>query len=620
MPNSFQPADESGSTILSFTGERYTPETQGNIYLEHMHRYLMVSDLVMGKDVLDIASGEGFGSYAMSQRARSVVGVDIDASSVEHALRRYKRPNVDFRSGSCSDIPLEDDSVDVVVSFETIEHHDEHDRMMQEVRRVLRPGGVFIISSPEKHEYTDVPGTRNPYHVKELYRDEFQSLMRANFRNVALYGQRVVFGSAIFLEGAPSHVKTTDSHTLEDSDGLARPIYLIAIASDAELPKLPASSLFEEDVLNSEVVGVKLQHLKAEREEAQQSTAHLQALADARQSVIEALEARRQRSLRKRIKKGLRSAKKDISSFFNRSGDQQALPSSEEPMASGAADVVEKKPEIELLFPIGHFYSPIADPEDIQSRRDVIFRPRSGTPGVDYRIDDQLALIKTLAPHVAQIDYPTEKPSDPTTYFYGNDQYPVLDADFLYAALCHFRPKNMIEVGSGFSSLITADVNRRVLDGAINFTCVEPYPRQFLLDGVDGISQLVVSKVEDLELSFFDQLGDGDLLFIDSSHVSKVGSDVNYLFFEVIPRLRPGVMVHIHDIFLPDEYPEQWALHQNRNWNEQYVLQAFMQYNSEWNVLWAAHLMGTRHTKEVRQVFSRYPDLGGGGSFWIQRR
>ena len=107
-------------------------------------------------------------------------------------------------------------------------------------------------------------------------------------------------------------------------------------------------------------------------------------------------------------------------------------------------------------------------------------------------------------------------------------------------------------------------------------------------------------------------------LFIDPLYVSKVGSDVNHLFFDVIPRLWPGVMVHIHDIFLPDESPDQWALHQNRNWNEQYVLQACMQYNSEWNVLWAAHLMGTRHTKDVRQVFSRYPDLGGGGSFWIQ--
>jgi 2-polyprenyl-3-methyl-5-hydroxy-6-metoxy-1,4-benzoquinol methylase len=306
MPNSFQQVEEPGSHILSFTGERYTPETLGNIYLEHMHRYLLVSDLVAGKDVLDIASGEGFGSYAMSRFARSVTGVDIDLTSVEHALRRYKKPNLDFRSGSCSDIPLDNNSVDVVVSFETIEHHDQHDQMMQEVSRVLRPGGIFIISSPEKHEYTDVPGTRNPFHIKELYRDEFQALMRAHFRNVAFYGQRVVFGSAIFLEGAPSHMKTTDARKLEESDGLARPIYLIAIASDAELPKLPASGLFEENVLNSEVVGVELQHLNAEREQFRQSAEHFQALSDARQSAIEALEARHHRSLWKRLKKWLR--------------------------------------------------------------------------------------------------------------------------------------------------------------------------------------------------------------------------------------------------------------------------------------------------------------------------
>lgn len=199
MSASVSPAATDQSQILSFTGERYTPETEGNIYLEHMHRYLMVRDLVSGKDVLDIASGEGFGSYFMAGHAASVVGVDIDQMSVEHASARYRLPNLAFRVGSCDDIPLADNSVDVVVSYETIEHHDAHERMMLEVRRVLRPGGVIVISSPEKHAYTDVPGTRNPYHVKELYRAEFDALMRAHFRHVVLYGQRVVFGSAIFF-------------------------------------------------------------------------------------------------------------------------------------------------------------------------------------------------------------------------------------------------------------------------------------------------------------------------------------------------------------------------------------------------------------------------------------
>jgi hypothetical protein len=282
------------------------------------------------------------------------------------------------------------------------------------------------------------------------------------------------------------------------------------------------------------------------------------------------------------------------------------------PLGTGASP-------IDLAFPIGHFYSPIADPVDIAARQASIFRPREGSPGIDYHIDEQLDLLKRLAPHVPSIDYPVDDPGDGLTYFYANDQYPVLDAEFLHAAICHFRPRNIIEVGSGFSSLLTASVNRKQFGGRINFSCIEPFPRQFLIDGVAGITNLVVSKVEDVEVGFFDQLQSGDILFIDSSHVSKVGSDVNYLFFEVIPRLNPGVIVHIHDIFLPDEYPEQWALHQNRNWNEQYLLHGFLQFNDTWKVLWASHLMGTRHLAEVQGVFPRYPRLGGGGSFWMRR-
>ena len=134
---------------LNFTGERYTPEITGNIYLEHMHRYSVLKDMVTGQRVLDIASGEGFGSYHMAQFARSVTGVDISQEAVSHAQLRYQRDNLSFKTGSCSAIPMDKASVDVVVSFETIEHHDEHVQMMAEIRRVLKPGGVLIISSPD---------------------------------------------------------------------------------------------------------------------------------------------------------------------------------------------------------------------------------------------------------------------------------------------------------------------------------------------------------------------------------------------------------------------------------------------------------------------------------------
>jgi hypothetical protein len=274
---------------------------------------------------------------------------------------------------------------------------------------------------------------------------------------------------------------------------------------------------------------------------------------------------------------------------------------------------------IKLLFPTGHFYSPIADPDDIRARESVIWSRHDEMADIDLNVPAQIELLSRMKTYTADITYPVERPLDQTTYFYANDQYPVLDAEFLYAALCLFRPKTMIEVGSGFSSLITADVNRRILNRQLDFTCIEPYPRQFLIDGVDGVTRLVKEKVEDVDLSFFDRLDLGDILFIDSSHVSKVGSDVNYLFFEVLPRLKKGVMVHVHDIFLPDEYPKSWVIDEGRNWNEQYLLRAFLQGNSGWEIMWAAHFMGSRYASAVHETFPRFPSLGGGGSLWLRR-
>lgn len=270
-------------------------------------------------------------------------------------------------------------------------------------------------------------------------------------------------------------------------------------------------------------------------------------------------------------------------------------------------------------FPPGHYYSPIPDPDDLLRREKQIWAPRPGLTGVDMQIPRQLELLQSLRPHLAAIDYPVDAPPEPDRYYYMNGMFPVLDAEFLFGALCLFKPKRVIEVGSGFSSLVMADANRRAFGGGIDITCIEPYPRDFLVAGVEGITRLVTSRLQDVDLALFDQLESGDILFIDSSHVCKTGSDVNLLFFEVLPRLKPGVYVHLHDIFLPDEYPKPWVLTEERSWSEQYLLHGFLMFNSQWRVVWMAHYMCTRHSQAVSSVFPRYPALGEGGSFWMQR-
>jgi SAM-dependent methyltransferase len=232
---------------LEWTGERYVPEIVGNIRLEHVHRYLLARELSKDRRVLDIACGEGYGSDLMAGVAAHVIGVDIDPNAIEHASRRYARPNLEFFVGSCAEVPIADSSVDLVISFETIEHHDDHDEMMREIRRVLRPAGVLVISSPDRREYSEIPGYKNPFHVRELYREELEALLTAHFRHVDLAGQRIRAGSIVGpLGSAPNtafYSFSNEEIPQSRTKGLSAPLYFIALATDGDMPQMPTGIL-----------------------------------------------------------------------------------------------------------------------------------------------------------------------------------------------------------------------------------------------------------------------------------------------------------------------------------------------------------------------------------------
>ncbi len=240
---------------MEFTGERYVPEAHGNIELEHLHRYLQACEIAAGKVVLDIASGEGYGSAMLANRADKVIGVDISVEAVEHARKRYNKENLEYRVGTCADIPVPDASVDLVVSFETIEHHDQHETMMQEIKRVLRPTGVLLMSTPDKYHYSVERGYSNQYHVKELDQRELKQLLGNYFKNVTYFGQRVIYGSGIFAESlaTPSLSYWQENEVVREAPGIVKPIYRIALASNVELPRL-AAGVLEQPINDSEII------------------------------------------------------------------------------------------------------------------------------------------------------------------------------------------------------------------------------------------------------------------------------------------------------------------------------------------------------------------------------
>lgn len=227
---------------MEFTGERFLPECLGEIAIEHYHRYFFATAFVAGKDVLDIASGEGYGTYVLSRHASHVTGVDVSQEAVSAASEKYSSPKLNFLQGNASSIPLADASVDVVVSFETLEHLLEQKAMLSEIKRVLRTGGLLIMSTPNTRRFKD--GDTN-FHLKELDQEEFLALLNEQFANIALQGQKIVFGSFI-ADGSEGTVLMRQKNNPASADKMFfidESMYFIALASDEMLPPSAPSVL-----------------------------------------------------------------------------------------------------------------------------------------------------------------------------------------------------------------------------------------------------------------------------------------------------------------------------------------------------------------------------------------
>lgn len=277
--------------------------------------------------------------------------------------------------------------------------------------------------------------------------------------------------------------------------------------------------------------------------------------------------------------------------------------------------------EIRAAHSNGHFYSPVVDPAELDPER--IWPENPQVLGIDFNDSAHERILREAFPRfMPEFDYPELLDESPELgeFYIRNSQFSWLDARALFVLLREWRPRRLIEVGSGFSTLLTLDVNRRFLGGECTVTCIEPYPRAFLRGLGATEARLIEDKVQNVALTEFAALEAGDILFIDSSHVAKTGSDVNFLYFEVLPRLQPGVRVHIHDIFLPHDYKREWVIDENRSWNEQYLLRALLMHNHAFRVLFGCCYADWRFPELVRAALAHPQGRSyGGGSFWIER-
>ena len=268
-------------------------------------------------------------------------------------------------------------------------------------------------------------------------------------------------------------------------------------------------------------------------------------------------------------------------------------------------------------FQVNDYYSPLNDVGFLHENRDL-WKNRPSPSTIHWNVNEQLIIAGKVGDYVDELkDVPQDHQPDKLEYCWNNPMWNNTDALVQYGLLRHFKPKRLVEIGCGWSSLLM----KRALDRnqtECHVTQIEPYPNPALLELFPKDWQLHRTPLQRAPVEIFESLQAGDICFYDGSHCSKAASDVNWFFFEVLPRLAPGVIIHIHDIFLPDDYPDLWIFERGQTWNEQYLLQAFLMNNNDYKILIANAFLFKTNGKELEKLY-RGVQPPYGCSFWMQK-
>ncbi len=273
------------------------------------------------------------------------------------------------------------------------------------------------------------------------------------------------------------------------------------------------------------------------------------------------------------------------------------------------------------MFPSGHFYSPVVNTTELLDDLQRVYSDRS-LSSVDLNAEVQIDTFEAISKFFEFLPFTDEK-SDRFRYRYDNTSYGFGDACIYWGIIGHFRPQHIVEVGSGFTSALVLDA---IESFRLSTSCtfIDPYPALALalLGTIDPKHLVIESRVQDIDLNLISRLGTNDILFIDSSHIVKTGSDVHFELTEMLPRLNSGTIIHFHDVFYPFEYPQKWTLNDNKSWNELYYLHTFLMYNGAFEIIYFNDYFAKIQRPTMASLPIRTVDrilLNPGGGLWLRK-
>lgn len=324
-----------------------------------------------------------------------------------------------------------------------------------------------------------------------------------------------------------------------------------------------------------------------------------------------------------RIRAALRALRGHVVDSATDAGAQQTHGSIDQAIEALAEAPIQEVQDRGYHFQRCDYYSALNDLSFLKANWDL-WHERPLPRGIPWDVDAQLDEVRRISPFLSELgDIPQDAPSGPPRYHWNNNFWRGADALVHYGLLRSVKPRRVIEIGCGWSSLLLAQaLERNQEEGSepVAVDQIEPFPRRELLSALPATWTLHETILQRADMEIFDTLQAGDVCFYDGSHVARAGSDVVWFLFEVVPRLKPGVLVHFHDIFWPGDYPDDWILNRGQTWNEQYVLQAFLMYNDAFETVICNSVLCQRRGKDLEDLLRETPETQySGTSVWLRK-